>query len=50
MLNKTYFILANLCGRKKEIVDYRILSPRDLAKSAMSEGGLSKYLVCIYLG
>ncbi|KAI3450938.1 hypothetical protein Pfo_031190 [Paulownia fortunei] len=29
---------------KKEMVDYRILSPRDLAKSAMTEGGWSKYL------
>ncbi|KAG6405906.1 hypothetical protein SASPL_133500 [Salvia splendens] len=28
----------------KEMVDYRILAPRDLAKSAMTEGGWSKYL------
>ncbi|KAL0389798.1 UNVERIFIED_CONTAM: hypothetical protein Scaly_0336900 [Sesamum calycinum] len=28
----------------KEMVDYRILSPRDLAKSAMIQGGWSKYL------
>ncbi|KAL8546735.1 hypothetical protein ACS0TY_006457 [Phlomoides rotata] len=29
---------------KKEMVDYRILAPRDLAKSAMTEGGWSTYL------
>ncbi|KAL6519634.1 hypothetical protein OROHE_017324 [Orobanche hederae] len=29
---------------KKGMVDYRILSPRDLAKSAMTEGGWTEYL------
>lgn len=30
------------------MVDYRILAPRDLAKSAMTEGGWSKYLVYVH--
>lgn len=29
------------------MVDYRVIGPRDLAKSAMTEGGWSKYLVYI---
>lgn len=37
-----------MCVRKKEMVDYRILAPKDLAKSAMTEGGWSKYLVYPY--
>ncbi|KAK6163795.1 hypothetical protein DH2020_000659 [Rehmannia glutinosa] len=36
--------VRGLPKRNKGMVDYRILSPRDLAKSAMTEGGWSKYL------
>ncbi|KAL7116335.1 hypothetical protein ABFS83_04G230200 [Erythranthe nasuta] len=38
------FLWSSHLDGKKEMVDYRILSPRDLAKSAMNEGGWSKYL------
>ncbi|PIM97362.1 hypothetical protein CDL12_30167 [Handroanthus impetiginosus] len=34
----------NMCGRVAEMVDYRILYARDLAKSVMTQGGWSKYL------
>ncbi|KAL2470049.1 hypothetical protein Adt_38185 [Abeliophyllum distichum] len=36
--------LDPLSGRMKEVVDYRVLSPRDLANSVMSEGGWSDFL------
>ncbi|KAH6829804.1 hypothetical protein C2S53_020542 [Perilla frutescens var. hirtella] len=38
------FLWSPHLNGKKEMVDYRILAPRDLAKSAMTEGGWSKYL------
>lgn len=38
------FLWSSHLNGKKEMVDYRILAPRDLAKSAMTEGGWSKYL------
>ncbi|XP_042009447.1 uncharacterized protein LOC121758075 [Salvia splendens] len=38
------FLWSSHLNGNKEMVDYRILAPRDLAKSAMTEGGWSKYL------
>lgn len=38
------FLWSPHLNGKKEMVDYRILAPRDLAKFAMTEGGWSKYL------
>ncbi|XP_047966842.1 uncharacterized protein LOC125211179 [Salvia hispanica] len=38
------FLWSSHLNGKKEMVDYRILAPRDLAKSTMTEGGWSKYL------
>ncbi|KAL0459848.1 UNVERIFIED_CONTAM: hypothetical protein Slati_0612000 [Sesamum latifolium] len=38
------FLWSSHLDGMKEMIDYRILSPRDLAKSAMIQGGWSKYL------
>ncbi|KAL6506592.1 hypothetical protein OROGR_024773 [Orobanche gracilis] len=42
------FLWSSHLDGKKGMVDYRILSPRDLARSTMTEGGWTEYLATKY--